>query len=74
MVKIEVTVEILFEKAILEPAYIQTYANLCKVMSSIKIPEEQNDKVSPFRKTLLNRCQKEFFREKDDKKVCDRGC
>ena len=35
-------------------------------MGSIKFPEEQNAKVSPFRKTLLNRCQKEFFREKSD--------
>ena len=35
-------------------------------MGAIKFPEEQNAKVSPFRKTLLNRCQKEFFREKSD--------
>ena len=35
-------------------------------MGCIKFPEEQNPKVSPFRKTLLNRCQKEFFREKND--------
>ncbi|XP_063678716.1 eukaryotic translation initiation factor 4 gamma 3-like isoform X3 [Bolinopsis microptera] len=66
MDKLEVAVEIIFEKAVLEPAFSQTYANLCKIMGSIKFPEEQNAKVSPFRKTLLNRCQKEFFREKSD--------
>jgi len=64
--KLEIAVEIIFEKAVLEPAFSQTYANLCKIMGSIKFPEEQNAKVSPFRKTLLNRCQKEFFREKSD--------
>ena len=35
-------------------------------MGSIKIPEETNERISPFRRTLLNRCQKEFFREKTD--------
>lgn len=66
MEKLEIAVEIIFEKAVLEPAFSQTYANLCKIMSSIKFPDEQNPKISPFRKTLLNRCQKEFFREKTD--------
>ena len=38
-------------------------------MGAIKFPEEQNAKVSPFRKALLNRCQKEFFREKGDQDI-----
>ena len=71
MEKLEVAIEIIFERAVLEPAFSQTYANLCKMMSSIKFLEEQNPKVSPFRKTLLNRFQKEFFREKDDEKQFD---
>ena len=29
--KLEIAVEIIFEKAVLEPAFSQTYANLCKV-------------------------------------------
>ena len=43
-----------------------SYLTFLQIMGSIKFPEEQNAKVSPFRKTLLNRCQKEFFREKSD--------
>ena len=33
MEKLDLTVEIIFEKAVLEPAFSQTYANLCKVSS-----------------------------------------
>ena len=62
--KLEIAVEILFDKAVLEPAFSQTYANLCKVMSSIQFPDDPNPKVSPFLKTLLNRCEKEFLKEK----------
>ena len=62
--KLEIAVEIVFDKAVLEPAFGQTYANLCKVMSSIQFPDDPNPKVSPFLKTLLNRCEKEFLKEK----------
>ena len=62
--KLEIAVEIVFDKAVLEPAFSQTYANLCKVMSSIQFPDDPNPKVSPFLKTLLNRCEKEFLKEK----------
>ena len=62
--KLEIAVEIVFDKAVLEPAFSQTYANLCKVMSSIQFPDDPNPKVSPFLKTLLNRCEEEFLKEK----------
>ena len=71
MNKLEIAVEIIFEKAVLEPSFSLTYANLCKVMSTIKFSEEQNPKVSLFRQTLANRCKKEFFSEKADEKRID---
>lgn len=56
----------IYEKAVLEPIYSQTYANLCKIMSSICLPEEKDPKVSPFQMILLNRLQDEFFRKKTE--------
>eukprot|EP00116_Pleurobrachia_bachei_P007576 sb/3467838/ len=63
--------DILFNKAISEPLFSETYANLCKVLCSIKLKDDPNPKVSPFRKALLNRCQKEFCREKDVEEKMD---
>lgn len=55
------TINIIFEKSIDEPAFSQTYANLCKVLCNIKVPSsEQADKSISFRAILLTRCQKEF--------------
>ena len=41
-------------------------------MGSIKLPEEQNAKVSPFRRRLLNLCQREFFQENSEKNNLDK--
>ncbi|XP_063689731.1 eukaryotic translation initiation factor 4 gamma 1-like isoform X1 [Bolinopsis microptera] len=60
--KVGIAVEMIFEKAVLEPIYHQTYGNLCKVMGAMKTPEEQTTKLSPFSKALLRKCQIEFFR------------
>ena len=35
--KLEIAVEIIFEKAVLEPAFSQTYANLCKVRTCYQL-------------------------------------
>ena len=35
-------------------------------MFSVKFIEDQNAKMSAFRKTLLSRCQNEFLRERSD--------
>ena len=44
-----------------------TSSYFLKVMGRFKLPGQQNAKVSLFRKQLLNRCQREFFRENSDK-------
>ena len=69
---VDLVVEIIFDKALSEPAFSETYANLCKVLCSIKLKDDPNPKVSPFRKALLNRCQKEFCREKDVEEKMDK--
>lgn len=54
-------IDIIFEKSIDEQVFSQTYAQLCKVLSQIKVPSntEPNKSVN-FRTMLLTRCQKEF--------------
>jgi hypothetical protein len=54
--------------------YSMAYANLCKVMSPIKVEIQQEEgkppKVTNFRRMLLTKCQQEFEKEnKDDETV-----
>jgi translation initiation factor 4G len=54
-------IDIIFEKSIDEQVFSQTYAQLCKVLSSIKVPSNAEPlKNVNFRTMLLTRCQKEF--------------
>ena len=51
------------------------YANLCKVMSPIKVEvmmEEGKTKSTSFRRMLLTRCQQEFEKDKQDDKTLDK--
>jgi translation initiation factor 4G len=51
-------IDIIFEKAIDEPNYSQTYAQVCVNLSKTKL--QKGDTQVTFRSILLNRCQKEF--------------
>jgi hypothetical protein len=54
-------IDIIFEKSIDEQVFSQTYAQLCKVLSNIKVPSNAEPlKHVNFRTMLLTRCQKEF--------------
>ena len=60
---------LLTPQALEEPKFSIAYANLCKVMSTIKvevIPEEGKAKVVTFRRVLLTKCQQEFEKDKKD--------
>ena len=51
------------------PSCTVDYANLCKVMSTIKVDvatEEGKPKVVTFRRVLLTKCQQEFEKDKKD--------
>ena len=57
-------------QALEEPKFSIAYANLCKVMSTIKVEvameTEGKTKVITFRRVLLTKCQQEFEKDKKD--------
>uniref|UniRef100_A0A672MV99 Eukaryotic translation initiation factor 4 gamma 1-like n=1 Tax=Sinocyclocheilus grahami TaxID=75366 RepID=A0A672MV99_SINGR len=60
-------IDLIFEKAISEPNFSVAYANMCRCLMGLKVPTSDNPGVTVnFRKLLLNRCQKEFEKDKDD--------
>ncbi|KAM6933794.1 eukaryotic translation initiation factor 4 gamma 1-like [Xenentodon cancila] len=66
-------IDLTFEKAISEPDFSVAYANMCRCLSGLKVTI--TDKPAPsvnFRKLLLNRCQKEFEKDKDDDEIFER--
>ncbi|KAG6784615.1 hypothetical protein POTOM_010313 [Populus tomentosa] len=52
----------IFDKALMEPTFIEMYANICFHLAA-ELPEltEDNEKVT-FKRLLLNKCQEEFER------------
>uniref|UniRef100_A0A672T6P5 Eukaryotic translation initiation factor 4 gamma 3 n=1 Tax=Sinocyclocheilus grahami TaxID=75366 RepID=A0A672T6P5_SINGR len=66
-------IDLVFEKAIDEPSFSVAYANMCRCLTTLKVPtaDKPNTTVN-FRKLLLNRCQKEFERDKVDDVVLER--
>uniref|UniRef100_A0A8D0DGP5 Eukaryotic translation initiation factor 4 gamma 1 n=1 Tax=Sander lucioperca TaxID=283035 RepID=A0A8D0DGP5_SANLU len=66
-------IDLTFEKAISEPDFSVAYANMCRCLMGLKA--ETTDKPGNtvnFRKLLLNRCQKEFEKDKDDDEIFER--
>ncbi|XP_051735410.1 eukaryotic translation initiation factor 4 gamma 3 isoform X7 [Ctenopharyngodon idella] len=60
-------IDLVFEKAIDEPSFSVAYGNMCSCLAMLKVPmtDKPNTTVN-FRKLLLNRCQKEFEKDKVD--------
>ncbi|XP_075881122.1 eukaryotic translation initiation factor 4 gamma 3 isoform X2 [Nelusetta ayraudi] len=71
-------IDLVFEKAIDEPSFSVAYGNMCRCLATLKVPiadkPTKNLPVSTvnFRKLLLNRCQKEFEKDKVDDVVFER--
>ncbi|CAJ1066076.1 eukaryotic translation initiation factor 4 gamma 1-like isoform X4 [Xyrichtys novacula] len=66
-------IDLIFEKAISEPDFSVAYANMCRCLSGLKV--QATDKPGTtvnFRKLLLNRCQKEFEKDKDDDEIFEK--
>ena len=57
--RLEGVTDRIFEKAIREPMYSVSYANMCRCVFTIRVADAEGKDVS-FRKLLLSRCQKEF--------------
>ncbi|KAK5606526.1 Eukaryotic translation initiation factor 4 gamma 1, partial [Crenichthys baileyi] len=66
-------IDLTFEKAISEPDFSVAYANMCRCLSGLKVitPDKPGPTVN-FRKLLLNRCQKEFEKDKDDDEIFEK--
>jgi translation initiation factor 4G len=61
MEKMTKAMELVFEKALDEPAFAVAYARMCKTLSLRKIHEE--GKEVNFRTLLITRCQREFQKD-----------
>ena len=55
-------------QALEEPNFSIAYANLCKVLSPVKVEWNQDGKTkfTTFRRVLLTKCQQEFEKDKKD--------
>ncbi|XP_013779883.1 eukaryotic translation initiation factor 4 gamma 3-like [Limulus polyphemus] len=58
-------IDLVFQKAIDEPSFSVTYANLCKNLASIQVSSGTGHQVK-FSKLLLIKCQQEFEKDVDD--------
>ncbi|XP_037695100.1 eukaryotic translation initiation factor 4 gamma 1 isoform X2 [Choloepus didactylus] len=66
-------IDLIFEKAISEPNFSVAYANMCRCLMALKVPTTEKPTMTVnFRKLLLNRCQKEFEKDKDDDEVFEK--
>uniref|UniRef100_A0A8C5GSC5 Eukaryotic translation initiation factor 4 gamma, 3a n=1 Tax=Gouania willdenowi TaxID=441366 RepID=A0A8C5GSC5_GOUWI len=66
-------IDLVFEKALDEPSFSVAYGNMCRCLATLKVQmtDKPNSTVN-FRKLLLNRCQKEFEKDKVDDVVFER--
>ncbi|XP_065093380.1 eukaryotic translation initiation factor 4 gamma 1-like [Ochlerotatus camptorhynchus] len=61
-------IKILFEKAIMEPSFTDTYAQMCEELGTIiKIETTDNKQPPNFKRKLITQCQKEFEKHHTDK-------
>ncbi|XP_029111212.1 eukaryotic translation initiation factor 4 gamma 1 isoform X2 [Scleropages formosus] len=66
-------IDLIFEKAISEPNFSVAYANMCRCLMGLKVSTTDKPGTTVnFRKLLLNRCQKEFEKDKDDDEVFEK--
>ncbi|XP_075184042.1 eukaryotic translation initiation factor 4 gamma 3 isoform X1 [Anomaloglossus baeobatrachus] len=66
-------IDLVFEKAIDEPSFSVAYANMCRCLATLKVPmADKPGGTVNFRKLLLNRCQKEFEKDKADDDVFEK--
>ncbi|XP_063291991.1 eukaryotic translation initiation factor 4 gamma 3 isoform X8 [Pelobates fuscus] len=66
-------IDLVFEKAIDEPSFSVAYANMCRCLATLKVPmADKPGSWVNFRKILLNRCQKEFEKDKADDDVFEK--
>ena len=60
--KLEACIALIFEKALDEPGFSEAYANMCRDMQKREVGMTADGKKINFRTLLIERCQKEFFK------------
>ncbi|XP_035385939.1 eukaryotic translation initiation factor 4 gamma 3-like [Electrophorus electricus] len=66
-------VDLVFEKAIDEPSFSMVYGNMCSCLAMLKVPmADKPTSTVGFQKLLLNRCQKEFEKDKVNDDVLEK--
>jgi translation initiation factor 4G len=61
--RLRLAIELIFEKAVEEPAYSTAYATLCKELSKKRVTKEGSEEVVDFRSLLLEQCRNEFQKD-----------
>lgn len=65
-------ISLVFEKAIMEPSYGASYAQLCKEVSDVfvvPLDENNSEQKAVFKKRLITQCQREFEKHRDNELV-----
>ena len=65
-------ISLVFEKAIMEPSYGASYAQLCKEVSDVfvvPLDENNSQQKAVFKKRLITQCQREFEKHRDNELI-----
>jgi len=69
--KLKGVIDLIFEKALLEPSFSKAYARLCDSLAKQKLQIDNGSNFT-FKRMLLNKCQKEFEKEKTDEQQLEK--
>ncbi|GJZ61540.1 eukaryotic translation initiation factor 4G-like protein isoform X1 [Tanacetum coccineum] len=62
----------IFDKALMEPTFVEMYANFCSRLA-VELPDfSENDEKITFKRLLLNKCQEEFERGEREEEEANR--
>jgi len=66
---VDTLIDILFEKAMVEPHFSTMYATLCNMLAEKIKPFVEEEKTKDFKRTLISNCQIEFQNRKEKAKI-----
>ena len=61
--KLQMCVELFFEKAVDEPSFSVAYAKMCEVLKNKEVTSNDTGRPVNFKKIYIKLCQKEFYRD-----------
>jgi len=61
--KLELSMALIFEKAVDEPSFSVAYAQMCQTLNKIEVPSAEGQSTVKFRTLLISRVQEEFERD-----------